>query len=157
MPEPRLILMGGEILIGYRNSHREAFSEYGHKPWQKGYKDAARERRETAALYRFQAEWAVLRGAQPHGTSVIALVIYRRFRCASLRISSVPNPEGLGRLSDKSREEIDRQTARSMCGRQRSFGARCIARQHGRCEIRHDAHHRPARSQGCHRARGHQG
>jgi hypothetical protein len=62
MPEPRLILMGGEILIGYRNGRSDAFSEYGHKPWQKGYKDAAREQRETAALYRFQAEWALLRG-----------------------------------------------------------------------------------------------
>jgi hypothetical protein len=64
MPEPRLIHMGGEILIGYGNGHSEAFSEYGHKPWQKGYKDATRERRETEALYRFQAEWAVLRGAR---------------------------------------------------------------------------------------------
>ena len=62
MPEPRLIYMGGEIFIGYKDGHREAFSECGHKPWQKGYKDANRERRETAALYRFQAEWALLRG-----------------------------------------------------------------------------------------------
>jgi len=64
MPEPRLIHMGGEILIGYGNGRSEAFSEYGHKPWQKGYKDAARERRETEALYRFQAEWAIRRGAR---------------------------------------------------------------------------------------------
>ena len=62
MPEPRLIHMGGEILIGYKDGKSEAFSEYGHKPWQKGYKDAARDRRETEALYRFQAEWAMLRG-----------------------------------------------------------------------------------------------
>jgi hypothetical protein len=62
MPEPRLVHMGGEILIGYKDGQSEAFSEYGHRPCQKGYKDAARERRETEALYRFQAEWAVRRG-----------------------------------------------------------------------------------------------
>jgi len=64
MPEPRLIHMGGEILIGYGNGRSEAFSEYGHRPWQKGYKDATRERREWEGLYRFQAEWAVRRGAR---------------------------------------------------------------------------------------------
>jgi hypothetical protein len=56
--------MGGEILIGYDNGRSDAFSEYGHKPWQKGYKDAQRDKRETASLYRFQAEYAVMKGAQ---------------------------------------------------------------------------------------------
>lgn len=64
MPEPRLIYMGGEILIGYEGGQSDAFSEYGHKPWQKDYKDEERNRRETEALYRFQAEWALLRGAR---------------------------------------------------------------------------------------------
>ncbi len=64
MPEPRLVFMGGEILIGYKGGGGEAFSEYGHRPWQKGYKDDARDRRETEALYRFQAEWALLREAR---------------------------------------------------------------------------------------------
>ena len=64
MPEPRLVHLGGDIFIGYKNGHHDAFSEYGHKPWQKGYKDAARERREAETLYRVQAEWAVLRGAR---------------------------------------------------------------------------------------------
>jgi len=62
MPEPRLIHMGGETLIGYKGGGSEAFSEYGHKPWQQGYKDEERDRRESAALYRFQAEWATTRG-----------------------------------------------------------------------------------------------
>jgi hypothetical protein len=62
MPEPRLIYIGGQTMIGYKDGRSEAFSEYGHKPWQKGYEDAERERRETASLYRFQAEWATLRG-----------------------------------------------------------------------------------------------
>src|SRR5437870_213090 len=39
MPEPRLIHMGGEILIGYKSGGSDAFGPYGHKPWQKGYKD----------------------------------------------------------------------------------------------------------------------
>jgi hypothetical protein len=64
MPEPRLIHMGGEIFLGYSNGLSDAFSEYGHKPWQEGYKDAERARRESASLRRFQAEWAVLRGPQ---------------------------------------------------------------------------------------------
>jgi hypothetical protein len=36
MPEPRLVLMGGEILIGYKGGHTEAFSEYGHRPVAEG-------------------------------------------------------------------------------------------------------------------------
>jgi hypothetical protein len=64
MPEPRLLHMGGEIMIGYKDGHRDAFSEYGHKPWQKGYKDEQRFRREWAALDRFQAEYAMIKGAQ---------------------------------------------------------------------------------------------
>jgi hypothetical protein len=54
MPEPRLIHMSGEILIGYTNGHSEAFNEYGHKPWQKGYNNAARERRETQHCIAFK-------------------------------------------------------------------------------------------------------
>jgi hypothetical protein len=64
MPEPRLVHMGGEIVIGYKGGGGEAFSEYGHKPWQKGYKDKERERRESESLYRFQAEWAMRHGAK---------------------------------------------------------------------------------------------
>jgi hypothetical protein len=64
MPEPRLIHMGGQMIIGYRNGKSDAFGEYGHKPWQKGYKDDERERREGDSLDRFQSEWALLRGAR---------------------------------------------------------------------------------------------
>lgn len=62
MPEPRLIHMGGEILIGFRGGGATSFSEYGHKPWEKGYKDEKRERRESEALERFKAEWAMKHG-----------------------------------------------------------------------------------------------
>jgi hypothetical protein len=64
MPEPRLIHMGGEILIGYGDGHSDAFGAYGHKPWQQGYKDEKRERRESEMLERFQAEWALKHGSK---------------------------------------------------------------------------------------------
>jgi hypothetical protein len=64
MPEPRLIHMGGEILIGYRDGRSQAFSEYGHRPWQNDYKDEQRDRRDSAALDRFQAEWALKHGPE---------------------------------------------------------------------------------------------
>ena len=64
MPEPRLVTMGGEIFLGYKGGGSDSFSEYGHKPWQKGYKDERREKRESEALYRFQAEWAIKHGAK---------------------------------------------------------------------------------------------
>jgi hypothetical protein len=47
MPEPRLVHLGGEILIGYKGGRSDAFGEYGHKPWQKGYKDQKREEKEV--------------------------------------------------------------------------------------------------------------
>ena len=65
MPEPRLIFMGGEVLVGYKGGGADSWNEYGQKPWQKGYKDKDRERIETEALYRFRAEWAMRHGA-PH-------------------------------------------------------------------------------------------
>ncbi len=64
MPEPRLIHMGGEIFIGYDSGAKDAFGAYGHKPWQTGYKDERREKRESGALQRFQAEWAVRHGSK---------------------------------------------------------------------------------------------
>jgi Protein of unknown function (DUF4238) len=69
MPEPRDIHMGGEIIIGYEGGGAEAFSEYGHKPWQPGYKDDKRFAEEAKALQRFQAEWAVMQGPEYRGTS----------------------------------------------------------------------------------------
>jgi hypothetical protein len=62
MPEPRLIVMGGETMIRYSSGHVDSYSEYGHKPWQKGFKDNERDRRDGDALYRFQAEWAMKYG-----------------------------------------------------------------------------------------------
>jgi uncharacterized protein DUF4238 len=64
MPEPRLIHMGGEIFIGYKDGRKDAFGPYGHKPWQKGYKNEQREARESEMLERFKAEWAGIHGSR---------------------------------------------------------------------------------------------
>jgi Protein of unknown function (DUF4238) len=64
MPEPRLIHMGGEIVIGYEGGGGQSFSPYGHTRGQPGFKDEKRERRETDALRKFKAEWAVKHGAK---------------------------------------------------------------------------------------------
>lgn len=64
MPEPRLVHMGGEVTVGYEGGGADAWSEYGHKPWQKGFKDEQRNKIETAALRRFKAEWAIRHGAR---------------------------------------------------------------------------------------------
>lgn len=62
MPDPRHLHMGGEVIIGYKDGTADAFGAYGHKPWQKGYKDPDRDRRERVSLERFKAEWAALKG-----------------------------------------------------------------------------------------------
>ena len=67
MPDPRHVHMGGEIAIGYKDGTSDVFGAYGHRPWQKGYADAARERRESESLERFKAEWAAANGAAYRG------------------------------------------------------------------------------------------
>lgn len=67
MPDPRHVHGGGEILIGYKDGRSDAFSEYGHKPWQKGYKDKQRSDREWKAMTKFKAEWAATYGPNFRG------------------------------------------------------------------------------------------
>ncbi|WP_201462936.1 DUF4238 domain-containing protein [Brevundimonas aurantiaca] len=67
MPDPRHVRMGGEITVGYDGGGYDHFSEYGHKPWEPGYKDARREQREGDALRRFQAEWSAMYGPDYRG------------------------------------------------------------------------------------------
>jgi len=62
MPEPRLVHMGGEIVVGYKDGRADSWNEYGQKPWQKGFKDQQRDKIESEGLYRFQAEWALRHG-----------------------------------------------------------------------------------------------
>lgn len=67
MPDPRHVRMGGEMTIGFTNGKYDRFSEYGHKPWEPGYKDTRRDRIESRALNRFQAEWSAAHGPEYRG------------------------------------------------------------------------------------------
>lgn len=67
MPDPRHIHGGGEIAIGYEGGQSDVFSAYGHKPWQKGYKDKKRDDHEWAAMQKFKAEWAATHGPEYRG------------------------------------------------------------------------------------------
>lgn len=69
MPDPRHVYMGGEVIIGYTGGRSDSFSEYGHKPWQKDFKNEERDRRDTKGLERFKAEWAAMTGSQYRGVS----------------------------------------------------------------------------------------
>lgn len=69
MPDPRGINMGGEIIIGYKDGHSDAFSEYGHKPWQRGFRDEERHAKETETLCAFKGEFARLFGPKRRGRS----------------------------------------------------------------------------------------
>jgi hypothetical protein len=69
MPDPREVHMGGEVIIGYGNGRADSFSEYGHKPWQRGYEDKNRMAEESKALQRFQAEFSVMQGPICRGSS----------------------------------------------------------------------------------------
>lgn len=69
MPDPRHIYGGGEIFVGYDDGRSDGWSEYGHKPWQKGYKDEARQSREWDAMERFKAEWASIYGPEYRGVT----------------------------------------------------------------------------------------
>jgi hypothetical protein len=59
--------MGGEVFIGYKGGHSEAFGAYGHRPWQSGYKDEQRETQES--VERFKAEFARMQGPKWRGAS----------------------------------------------------------------------------------------
>src|SRR5215831_3314046 len=69
MREPREVDMGGEIYVGYQGGGSEGWNEYGQRPWEKGFTDDKRLAVEARALYRFQAEWAVMHGPEFRGTS----------------------------------------------------------------------------------------
>lgn len=69
MPDPRHVFGGGQTVIGYKDGSSDAYSEYGHRPWQYGYKDDERERREWQSLNRFKSEWSAAFGRKYRGLS----------------------------------------------------------------------------------------
>jgi hypothetical protein len=77
MPDPRSEVLGGSMVIGYKDGSSEAFDEYGRHPGQQGYsgggEPSKESRRELSAdsrtLYGFQGEFARLFGSKRRGTS----------------------------------------------------------------------------------------
>jgi hypothetical protein len=69
MPDPRALYMGGETTIRFESGRTAAYSEYGHRPGQPGFRDEKREKIESAALRRFQAEFAYRYGPRRRGRS----------------------------------------------------------------------------------------
>jgi hypothetical protein len=67
MPDPRHIHGGGTTFVGYKGGGSASWSEYGHKPWQKGYEDKERADKEWATMLKFKAEWAATYGAEYRG------------------------------------------------------------------------------------------
>ena len=67
MPDPRAVNFSTEIIIGYKGGHSDAFDEYGHKPWQKGFTDKRRERQEWETFHAFESEYARLFGSRRRG------------------------------------------------------------------------------------------
>jgi hypothetical protein len=69
MPDPRELHLGGEIMIGYEDGRSAAFDEYGHRPWQTGYKKTDQSNDEERTLYGFKGEFARLFGPKRGGRS----------------------------------------------------------------------------------------
>lgn len=67
MPDPRHVVGGGEMFVGFKDGGSAAWSEYGHRPWQEGYKDKERSEHEWAAMEKFKAEWAATYGPEYRG------------------------------------------------------------------------------------------
>jgi len=69
MPDPRSIVFGGEIIIGYKDGRSDAFDEYGRRPWQKGFRDKSRHDDEWQTFLSFQGEYARLFGPKRRGVT----------------------------------------------------------------------------------------
>lgn len=69
MPDPRSVTFSRETIIGYSNKRADSFDEYGHKPWQAGFKDDKLADREWQTFLAFQGEFARLHGAKRRGRS----------------------------------------------------------------------------------------
>jgi len=69
MPDPRSLIFGGEIMIGYKGGGSDVFDEYGRRPWQKSFKDKTLADREWRTFHAFQGEYARLFGAKRRGVS----------------------------------------------------------------------------------------
>lgn len=62
IPERRHIHGSGETTIGYEGGRGEAYSEHGHRPSEKDFRNPDREPREWMAMNRLKVEWAAMIG-----------------------------------------------------------------------------------------------
>ena len=67
MPDPRHIHGGGETYVGFKDGSSAGWGAYGHRPWEKGFNDEAREKQEAIAMEKFKAEWAANYGPDYRG------------------------------------------------------------------------------------------
>jgi hypothetical protein len=67
MPDPRSVVYGGEIMIGHQDGSVTAFDEYGHRPWQRGYRGGKGTDEDWETFHRFQGEFARLFGPYRRG------------------------------------------------------------------------------------------
>jgi hypothetical protein len=79
MPDPRSITYSGEIMIGHQDGSVTAFDEYGHRPWQKGFRDGRRTDADWETFHRFQGEFARLFGPYRRGRAFNSMRLDNEF------------------------------------------------------------------------------
>lgn len=70
MPDPRLIHLGGQILLGFKEGGSTGYDEYGRRPWDRDYKDEKRATSEQRTFQRFQGEYSRLFGRKLRGQTL---------------------------------------------------------------------------------------
>lgn len=69
MPDPRSVVSGGDVMIGYQGGGGTAFDSYGRRPWEADYGIESKADNEFRSLHRFQGEFARLYGPVRRGRS----------------------------------------------------------------------------------------
>lgn len=68
MPDPRGVTYGGEIVIGHKNGTASWYDEYGHRPWQEGYRRGEeRSLKDWDTFQNFKGEFSRLFGPYRRG------------------------------------------------------------------------------------------
>ncbi|HCN19329.1 MAG TPA: hypothetical protein DIS73_03430, partial [Planctomycetia bacterium] len=74
MPDPRSVTYSRQIIIGNRNGTASAFDEYGHRPWEEGYRGRDQGVGDDwNTFHRFQGEFARLFGPYRRGRAFSAV------------------------------------------------------------------------------------
>lgn len=67
MPEPRVLHVGGEVVMGYSDGSAEAYDSFGRRPWDPDYAATSADELEHRSLRRFRDEFAALFGRDLRG------------------------------------------------------------------------------------------